>query len=149
VKLSIADVWFVMQCSLVCYQRFGGTLATTCKTTEHHKNQSLNVFTCLMTCFITSIYFGTVSYWPFAGCKALAGMRGDGWRHAVRQRYIHPSQKFDATTRSEKNYFPHNSFFLQTFISSSGMFSRWTIKHSLLLPTLPRSVGICSPTSPV
>jgi hypothetical protein len=44
---------------------------------------------------------------------------------------------------------PYNSFILQTPISSSCMFSRWTIKHPLLLPTLPRSVGLSSPTSPV
>jgi hypothetical protein len=48
-----------------------------------------------------------------------------------------------------KTWIPHSSFILQTSISSSCMFSRWTIKHPLLLPTLPRSVGIFSPTSPV
>jgi hypothetical protein len=47
-----------------------------------------------------------------------------------------------------KNDLPHNSFILQTLISSSCMFSRGTIKHPLL-PTPPRSVGLSSPTSPV
>jgi hypothetical protein len=44
---------------------------------------------------------------------------------------------------------PHNSFVLQTLISNNCMFSRWTIKHPLLLPTLPRSVGLSSPSFPV
>jgi hypothetical protein len=87
-------------------------------------------------------------YWPFANWRALAGMQGDGWRHSVRRRKRYtPCQKFDATIHSEKNDIPHNSFILQTLISSICMFSRWTIKHPLLLPTLPRSVGISSPTS--
>jgi hypothetical protein len=34
------------------------------------------------------------------------------------------------------------SFILQTLISSSCMFSRWTIKYPPLLPTPPRSVGL-------
>jgi hypothetical protein len=62
-----------------------------------------------------------------------------------RERDIHRSKKFDATIHSEN--LTHNSFILQTVISSSFMFSRWTIKHPLL-PTLPRSVGLSSPTSP-
>jgi hypothetical protein len=41
-----------------------------------------------------------------------------------RERNIHPSQKFDATIHSEKNDLPHNSFIMQTLISSSCMFSR-------------------------
>jgi hypothetical protein len=48
-----------------------------------------------------------------------------------------------------KKLLPRNIFILQTLSSSSCMFSRWTIKHPLLLPTLPRSVGLSSPTSPV
>jgi hypothetical protein len=46
-----------------------------------------------------------------------------------RERDIRPSQKIYATIHSEKNYFPHNSFILQTLISSSCMFSQWTIKY--------------------
>jgi hypothetical protein len=66
-----------------------------------------------------------------------------------RERDIYRSQKFYATIHSEKNDLPYNSFILQTPISSSCMFSQWTIKHPLLLPTSPRSVGISSPTYPV
>jgi hypothetical protein len=66
-----------------------------------------------------------------------------------RERDIHRSKKCYATIHSEKNDSPHNSFILQTQISSSCMFLRWTIKNPLLLPTLPRSVGLSSPTSPV
>jgi hypothetical protein len=41
-----------------------------------------------------------------------------------RERDIHPSQKLYATIHSEKNGLLHNSFILQTSISSSCMFSR-------------------------
>jgi hypothetical protein len=41
-----------------------------------------------------------------------------------RERDIQPSQKFYATVHSEKSDSSHNSFILQTLISSSCMFSR-------------------------
>jgi hypothetical protein len=40
------------------------------------------------------------------------------------ERDIHRSKKIYATIHSEKNDFPHNSFILQTPVSSSCMFSR-------------------------
>jgi hypothetical protein len=82
--------------------------------------------------------------------KSSDGMRGDGWRHAVRQRERerYTLVKNLMLLSKLKNDWPHNSFILQTLISSSCMFSRQTIKHPLLLLTLPRSVEICSPTSP-
>jgi hypothetical protein len=94
--------------------------------------------------------WGTTNYWLFASWEALAGMRGDGWRHAVRQRKRYtPQSKILCYYPFWKNDLPHNSFILQTSIFSSCMSSRWTIKHPLLLPTLPKSVGLSSPTSPV
>jgi hypothetical protein len=56
--------------------------------------------------------------------RSRAGMPGEGWRHALRQREgereIHPRQKFDTTIHSEKNDFPHNRFILQTLEGGTG-----------------------------
>jgi hypothetical protein len=63
------------------------------------------------------------TYWPFASWEAQTGMRGDGWRHAVRQRKRYTPQSkilwyypFCKKWLSSQYFYSANVYFQQLYV---------------------------------